>query len=132
MVRNRLRSSVKQVKTYPGADVDSDHIHVVCKIKIKLKATKVKKGSKAKDYIILKDERSRMQFSVSIRNKYESLLVEEFEQEPECEIEKSEKLWEVLKIHYARDEEIPKKEKKKLVAENDKIKEMLDNPSKHG
>ena len=34
MVRNRFRNSVKQVKTYPGADVDSDHNPVVCKIKI--------------------------------------------------------------------------------------------------
>ena len=31
MVRNRFRNSVKQVKTYPGADVDSDHNPVVCK-----------------------------------------------------------------------------------------------------
>ena len=49
-----------------------------------------------------------------IRNKYESLLVEELEQEPEYEIEKSEKLWEILKtsLRHVRDEVIPKKEKK--------------------
>ena len=35
-----------------------------------------------------------MQFAVSIRNKYARLLVQEIEQEPEYEIEKSEKLWE--------------------------------------
>ena len=39
-----------------------------------------------------KDERSKMQFAVNARNKYESLLVEELEQKPEYEIEKSEKL----------------------------------------
>ena len=101
------------LRTYPGADVDNDHNPVINKIKIKLKATKVKK---AKDYTILKDERSKTHFVVSIRNKYESLLVEklEQEQEPEYEIEKPEKLWEVLKksLHYARDEVILKKEKK--------------------
>ena len=55
-----------------------------------------------------------MQLAFSIRSKYESLLVEELEQEPEYEIEKSEKLWEVLKksLHHARDEAIPKKEKR--------------------
>ena len=77
MVRNRFRNNAKQAKTYPGADIDSDHNPIVCKIKIKLKAAKVKKDSEAKDYIILKDERSKMRFAVSIRNKYKSLLVEE-------------------------------------------------------
>ena len=81
----------------------------------KFKANKVKKGSEKKDYTILRDEKSKMKFAVSIeKNKYESLLVEELEHEPEDEIEKSEKLWEVLKksLHHARDEVIPKKEKK--------------------
>lgn len=113
IIRNRFRNSVKQVKTYPGADIDSDHNPVVCKIQIKLKSLKVKQGSEAKDFNVLKDERVKMQFAVSVKNKYEKLLVEQLDQEPEYEMEESEKLWEVLKgsLHHARDEVIPKKEK---------------------
>ena len=36
LIRNRYKNSVKQVKTYPGADIGSDHIPVACKIQIKL------------------------------------------------------------------------------------------------
>ena len=36
LVSQRYRNSLKQVKTYPGADVDSDHNPVIAKLEIKL------------------------------------------------------------------------------------------------
>ncbi|KAG1701719.1 putative uncharacterized transposon-derived protein F52C9.6 [Nymphon striatum] len=108
MVGNRFRNSIKQAKTYPGADIDSDHNPVVCKFQIKLKSLKAKNRSEVKDFSVLKHERNKMQFAVSVRNKYESLLVEQIEQEIEHELEDPGKLWKVLKesLHHARDEEI--------------------------
>ena len=44
MFNERLKNSVKQVKTYHGADINSDHNHVVVKIKIKLKKQMLPKG----------------------------------------------------------------------------------------
>ena len=37
MINTRFRNSVKQAKTYPGADIGSDHNPVVVKVKINLK-----------------------------------------------------------------------------------------------
>ena len=55
-----------------------------------------------------------MQFAVSIGYKYESLLVEELEQEPKYEIEKKIMRSSKKSLHHARDEVIPKKEKKNI------------------
>ena len=45
MFNERLRNCIKQAKTYPGADMDSDHNPVVVKINMKLKRTNATKGS---------------------------------------------------------------------------------------
>lgn len=37
MTNKRFRNSVRQVKTYPGADLNSDHNPVVMRVKVKLK-----------------------------------------------------------------------------------------------
>ena len=40
MINERYRNGVKNAKTYPGADIGSDHNPVVMKLQIKLKAVK--------------------------------------------------------------------------------------------
>ena len=40
MINTRFRNSVKQAKTYPGADIGSDHNSVVATVKINLKKDK--------------------------------------------------------------------------------------------
>ena len=40
MINTRFRNSVKQTKTYPGADIGSDHNPVVATVKINLKKDK--------------------------------------------------------------------------------------------
>ena len=42
MINTRFRNSVKQSKTYPCADIDSDHNPVVATVKINLKRIKKK------------------------------------------------------------------------------------------
>ena len=37
MINSRFKNSFKDINTYPGADIDSDHNPVVSKIEIKLK-----------------------------------------------------------------------------------------------
>ena len=44
MINTRFRNSVKQTKTYPGADIGSDHNPVVATVKINLKRIKEKES----------------------------------------------------------------------------------------
>lgn len=46
LIRRRFRNSVKFVKTYPGADISSDHNPVVAVIRVKLKKVSKKKHKK--------------------------------------------------------------------------------------
>ena len=66
MVRQRFRNQVLDCKTFPGADVDSDHNLVVMKCRLKLK--KLKKGRKAKRWELdkLKQEEVRENFKESV------------------------------------------------------------------
>ena len=73
-------------KTYPGADINSDHIPVICKLKIKLKAPIKSKLDAKLDLDVLKEERTKAQFSIEVNNYYDMLTQEEEEQTPEEEI----------------------------------------------
>src|SRR4030088_1912942 len=50
LVRQRFRNSVKNAKSYPGADVYSDHNLVMMNVEVKLK--KVKKGQRRKRWLL--------------------------------------------------------------------------------
>ena len=70
-----------------GADINSDHIPVICKLKIKLK-TPIKSKLDAKlDMDVLKEERTKAQFSIEVNSYYDMLTKEEEEQTPEEEID---------------------------------------------
>src|SRR5207248_3547742 len=49
LVRQRYRNSVKDSRSYPGADIDSDHNLVMAKIAVRLKK-KVKSGRRIKKW----------------------------------------------------------------------------------
>ena len=51
MINTRFRNSVKQTKTYPGADIGSDHNPVVATVKINLKRIKKKDNDDSMDHI---------------------------------------------------------------------------------
>ena len=90
-INKRFRNSIRQVKTYPGADCAGgcDHVPVVVEMRVKLK--KLKKNCKArKDWSILRrDEAMQNRYAVEVSNRYAILSANEEE-------EGVEKDWRVL------------------------------------
>ena len=89
LIRKRFQNAVKNAKTYPGADINSDHIPVTCKLKIKLKVPIKSKLDAKLDMDVLREE-SKAQFSIEVNNYYDMLAQEEEEQIPE---EKIDTIW---------------------------------------
>ncbi|KAG1671332.1 Craniofacial development protein 2 [Nymphon striatum] len=115
IINQRFRNTVKQVKTYPGADINSDHNPVVMKMNIKLKKMKKKHQKREQpDLNLLRQEEYRKKFNVEIENKYASLCVEEdVEERQQTEnIEQIQWKWKIFKecIHESTKEVIPQKE----------------------
>lgn len=110
LIRNRFKNAVKQVKTYPGADIGSDHIPVTCKIQIKVKKPQKSAIKEQHDLNKLQDEQTRMKYNLEIRNYFEALEAEETEQQPEANIEEE---WQHLKLSIisASKKFLPKKKK---------------------
>ena len=77
LVRDRFRNSVKQARSYPGADIASDHNPVLVKLNVKLKKNKTstKGQSSGIDVNILKTGIAD-EYNVTFRNRYEGLNVE--------------------------------------------------------
>ena len=96
MIRKRFRNTLRQVRTYPGADIGSDHNPVVASVEIKLK--RVKKREKYQpslpDYTALKQKDVQQQFAIKVQNRYESLMSEGTEQSQE---DNTNKEWKHLK-----------------------------------
>ena len=83
MINTRFRNSVKQAKTYPGADIGSDHNPVVATVKINLKKIKKKVNMGLFNLDRLKDEQMRQQCAVEVNNIFDCLENELTEQEYE-------------------------------------------------
>ena len=81
MFNERFRNCIKQAKTYPGADKNSDHNPVVVKINMKLKRTNATKRSEQLELNLLKEETYKC--NVEVQNIYERLCIEETEQQPD-------------------------------------------------
>ena len=92
MIRHRFKNSVSQCKTYPGADIGSDHNPVIAKIKVKLK--KIPKATRKPpkvDIAKLKSEEIQSKYFIEVTNRYSVLsadsndvLNEEEEIEYDC------------------------------------------------
>ena len=83
MFNERFRNCIKQAKTYPGADMNSDHNPVVVKINMKLKRTNATKRSEQLELNLLKEETYKNKYNVEVQNIYERLCIEETEQQPD-------------------------------------------------
>ena len=112
LIRNRFKNSIKQIKTYPGADIGSDHVPVSCKIQIKLKRPQKSTKNEQRDMNKMRDEKIRKEYNLEVRNYFASLENEETEQNPEEEIEED---WNRIKLSMisATKKCIPKKERTK-------------------
>ena len=73
-INNRFRNSIKQVKTYPGADCGSDHSPVVATMIPKLKKISRGKSKTMRDLKSLrKNDTMKQEFVAEVRNRFDAL-----------------------------------------------------------
>lgn len=72
-INSRFKRAVTQIRTYPGADCDSDHNPVIATIKVKLKIPGKANVKQRRDLKILKDPQVKEMYRIEVRNKYEAL-----------------------------------------------------------
>ena len=115
IINERFRNCIKQAKTYPGADINSDHNPVVIKIKVKLKKTRNRIRKEQLDLNLLSIDEHRVKYNIEIRNRYNILNIEETEQTPTESQESSEQKWKTFKncVQTSLKAVLPKIEKKK-------------------
>ncbi|KAK3771587.1 hypothetical protein RRG08_041516 [Elysia crispata] len=71
LVQDIFRNAIKTSKSMPGADCDSDHVPVMCKLQVKLKKIrKPKAHSKLQVELLKSDQEIKEQFSIDIKNKF--------------------------------------------------------------
>ena len=114
MINQRFQNCVKQAKTYPEADINSDHNPVTIKFKVKLKKIKINQAQSQIDYNLLKDDTYKKRYNILVKNYYDVLGSEEVQQDHENEEEHVEKEWNKVKLSLqnAAKELLPKKVKK--------------------
>ena len=90
MIKQRFRNCVKQARTYPGADINSDDNPVTIKFKVKLEKIKRNQAQSQIDYNLLKDDTYKRRYNTLVKNYY-VLQSEKVEQDHESEEEHVEK-----------------------------------------
>ena len=83
MSNQRFKNCVKQARTYPGADINSDHNPVTIKFKVKLKTIKRNEAQSQIDYKLLKDDIYKRRYNILVKNYYDVLGSENVEQDHE-------------------------------------------------
>ena len=138
MTRRRYRNSVKDCRTYPGADINSDHCLLVSRMNFRLKKIKKKEMKDQYDLEILKQENIQKRYAVEVVNRFTILSQEEPPQE-ETEVEGVDRKWNNFKesIHKTTKDLVRKTERKrhkewmtgdilKLIEERSKLKETAE------
>ena len=74
MINQRHRNNVKQVRTYPGADVGSDHNPVVMTLQVKLKHPEKRKMNAQLDMNMLTNETIRNTYNIAVQNRFQELM----------------------------------------------------------
>ena len=72
---------MKQAKTYPGSDINSDHNPVIVTMKIQLKKLNKTNRKKQFDFSLLKNNSYAARYNIEIRNRFDTLHIEELEQQ---------------------------------------------------
>jgi hypothetical protein len=103
LINSRWKSSIHNVKTYPGADCGSDHNLLVAKFRLKLKMIKRHQNKAIK---LTNDD--VINFGNVIREKDA-----EFQINPNVDVEESWKIFKDLIIRYARKHQTPQNEHRK-------------------
>ena len=79
MINQTFKNCVKPARTYPGADINSDHNPVTIKFKEKLKKIKRNQAQSQIDYNLLKDDTYKKKYNILVKNYYDVLGSEEVE-----------------------------------------------------
>ncbi|KAK7907147.1 hypothetical protein WMY93_015759 [Mugilogobius chulae] len=110
LVNARFRNCIKQAKTYPGADIGSDHNPVVMKIKVKLKKLKKQKPFEHLELNKLKEKQYQENYNIQVQNMYNKLALQESPQGEEEEIEHQ---WNIMResLTKAAQAVLPRKKK---------------------
>ena len=113
MINQRFRNCVKQARTYPQADINSDHNPLTIKFKVKLKKIRNQVQSQI-DYNLLQDDTYKRRYNILVKNYYDVLGSEKVEQDHESEEEHVEKEGNKvrLSLQNAAKELLPKKSEK--------------------
>ena len=98
MINQQFKNCVKQARTYPGADISSDHNPVIFTFKVKLKKIKRNQPQSQIDYNLLKDDTYKGRYNILVKTYYDVLGSEEVEQDHESEEEHVEKEWNKVKL----------------------------------
>ena len=81
MINQRFKKCAKQARTYPGADINSDHNLVTFKCKVKLKKIKRNQAQSQINYNLLKDDTYKGRYNILAKNNYDLLGSKEVEQD---------------------------------------------------
>ena len=72
-INSRYRNSITNVKTYPGADCNSDHVPVVANFRVKLKKLTPSRNESRYDFSKLTENDIRNAYNIEVHNRYEAL-----------------------------------------------------------
>ena len=96
LINKRFRNCVKQAKTYPGSDINSDHNQVIVKVKIQLKKLNKTNRKQHLDVSLIENNSYTARYNIEIRNRLDALHIEELEQQSDQE-EHIEDIWSKVK-----------------------------------
>lgn len=74
LLKDRFKNNILKCKTYPGADINSDHNPVIATVKMKLKIPHKTKSTPRYDLSALKMPEVRREFAIKVENKFGSLM----------------------------------------------------------
>ena len=99
LVNRKWIKSVRDTRSFRGADVGSDHNLVICNVKLSLKAVKKQGKSLRKVYNTdkLKDQLTRHEFSIKLKNRFR--ILQDIETDDELVVEKT---WHRIKDNYIK------------------------------
>jgi len=122
-INERYRNAVTQARTFPGADVSSDHVPVVATIRLKLKHLRKPNCKPKKNTELLrKDDEMTKKYAVEVQNRYAVLKAE-------VDGGSAEEEWNILAeaIRHGVQEVIPdNRRRKKKPWMTEEILEMMD------
>ena len=128
ITKTRFKNNVKKCRTYPGADINSDHNPVVAKVQIKLKIPAKAKRSPNLDFTALRQPEIREEFAVKVQNRFSALMEEYLDIDERDTSEQIDKRWANLHsaINDTQNEVLPRKVREaRKDWMNDEILEMM-------